>query len=377
MLGTTITDLDWLLALPVLTRRRWQDLGDAMLSRTIPSSHGPSKELRTSGSTGEPVRVWRTGLNGSIWAAHTMLDHEWHNRDFRGRLLAVRGDIHERVSSDGWGFPVAMMERSGPGLGLPITTDIGRLVEEIDGFNPNVLLTYPSMLAACLDAWRGRGGFPRGIRHIKTIGETVGDRLRTMAADTTGLDVEDCYSSNELGTIAITCDLGSYHVMVDSMILEVLDGNGDPCADGDVGRVVLTDLSNFATPIVRYDIGDWAMAGGECACGRTGPTLRRVMGRTRNLVVKPDGTRHWPLTGFAGFEDIALIRQYQLIQHAIGDIELRIVCATDIPADAQARLVDLVRRFLGHDFPIRISRQCDPFDLAPNGKHEEFICKVV
>lgn len=369
--------LDWLRDLPPITRRGWQDAGDGMFSTAVPSTHGQVQELSTSGSTGEPVRVKRTALCGTMWAAHAVLDHEWNHRDIRGRLMAVRGDIHQRQEGSDWGLPMAMLAETGRGLGLPITTDVSEILREIDEFDPNTLVIYPSMLRPCLEAWAGGRAKPTRIDHIKTIGETVSDELREMVDRVLHLRVEDTYSSNEVGTIAIGCEHGSYHAMVESVVVEVLDDKGAACQPGEIGRVVISDLVNFATPVIRYDIGDWAVAGDRCSCGRRSTPLGRIMGRTRNLVVRPDGQRHWPLTGFKGFADIAPIRQYQMIQHALDDVELRIDCAVELTIDQVDRLTKLVQRFLGHPFPLRITRQDGPFTLARNGKHEEFICRMV
>ena len=98
-----------------------------------------------------------------------------------------------------------------------------------------------------------------------------------------------------------------------------------PAASAMTGRVIVTDLLNFATPLVRYDIRDYAEVGGACPCGRGLPTLKRILGRERNLVIKPDGTRNWPLVGFHQFRDIAPIQQYQFIQHDLETIEVRLV----------------------------------------------------
>ena len=57
-----------------------------------------------------------------------------------------------------------------------------------------------------------RAARPRSLRHIKSIGETVSDDLRERVRQATGLPVEDLYSSQEMGTIAIQCPgNGLYH----------------------------------------------------------------------------------------------------------------------------------------------------------------------
>ena len=108
----------------------------------------------------------------------------------------------------------------------------------------------------------------------------------------------DTYSSQEVGVIAIECPQGDgYHAMSEGLVVEVLRDDGEPCAAGETGHVVVTDLTNFATPLIRYDLADLAEAAGPCACGRGLPRIRRILGRERNLLRLPDGRRFWPLVG--------------------------------------------------------------------------------
>ncbi|HSZ74758.1 MAG TPA: hypothetical protein VK779_08055, partial [Rhizomicrobium sp.] len=140
------------------------------------------------------------------------------------------------------------------------------------------------------------------------------------------------------------------------------------------GRVVLSDLHNFATPMIRYDIGDYAEVGGPCPCGRGLPTLKRVLGRERNLILMPDGTRHWPLVGFARFRDVAPIVQYQFIQQSREEIEVRLVAETPLSAEQEANLKSVIQEALGHPFALRFTYFEGQIPRAANGKFEEFVC---
>ena len=55
--------------------------------------------------------------------------------------------------------------------------------------------------------------------------------------------------------------------MAENLIVEIVDDKGAPCASGEIGRVIVTDLHNFATPLMRYDIGDYAEVAAPCLCG--------------------------------------------------------------------------------------------------------------
>ena len=83
------------------------------------------------------------------------------------------------------------------------------------------------------------------------------------------------YSCEEAGYIALQCPQAEhYHCQSESVLVEVLDDEGRPCTPGQVGKVVLTALHNFAMPLIRYENQDYAEVGPPCACGRGLPVKR-------------------------------------------------------------------------------------------------------
>ncbi|MDH5798589.1 MAG: hypothetical protein OEZ19_08485, partial [Paracoccaceae bacterium] len=199
------------------------------------------------------------------------------------------------------------------------------------------------------------------------------DRCRQLG----DIEIVDLYSSQEVGLVALQCpDSGLYHIQCESLIVEILDEAGRPCEPGDIGRIVITDLHNFATPLIRYDIRDYAEVGPPCPCGRGLPTLSRIMGRRRNMVVFPDGRKHWPMIGAYRFREVADIRQYQAIQHSTEDIEIRLVVEKTLDAVQEAQLTALAHQSLGHPFPLRFSYFDRELPKSRGGKFEEFISLV-
>ncbi len=187
----------------------------------------------------------------------------------------------------------------------------------------------------------------------------------------------DCYSSQEIGYLTLECpDAPLHHIMSEAVIVELLRDDGTPCGEGELGRVVVTDLHNFATPMIRYAIGDYAEAGPPCPCGRGLPTLKRIVGRERNLLRLADGRRHWPLVGGLNFRDVAPVSQYQVIQHSFEGVELRLVCERPLTAGEEADLIAMMLAALGHDFAIDLSYFEDRLPRGANGKFEEFICRI-
>ena len=156
----------------------------------------------------------------------------------------------------------------------------------------------------------------------------------------------------------------------------MLDEQGRACAEGEIGRVVVTDLHNFAAPVFRYDIGDYAEVGGRCSCGRTLPTWRRVLGRKRNLMMKADGSRFLPRAGFETFDEIAPIQQYQVIQHALDDIEFKLVSAEALSPAQEDALAATLRQALEFAGRIRVAQSRERLPDSRAGKYEDFICKL-
>jgi phenylacetate-CoA ligase len=361
-----------------LTRRDIQTAGETLYCREVPDGHMPLGESRTSGSTGEPVITRRTQVTQLIWHAMTMRYHFWHSRDFSAPMAAIRANIKETTRLSDWRAPASLLFDTGPSLGLSNAMDLQSIAEVLMDFKPHVLLAYPTSLAGLTGHCRAAGITLPSLKHIHTMGETLSQHVRDEATAYWGATVEDTYSSNELGYIALQCPVsGLYHAMAESHLVEVLDENGAPCREGEVGRVVVSDLHNFATPMLRYEIGDFAEVAGPCACGRgLNPTFKRIVGRERNLVLMPDGTRHWPHFGFRHFREITPISQYQFIQTGREEMEVRLVAERPVtPAEEDALRV-VINRGLGFAFRLQFTYWQGRLPPDASGKFEEFVCRV-
>lgn len=369
---------DRLRKLPLLTRRDVQANFANQHALALPEGYGPATHVSTSGSTGEPVTLWRTQVNLLHWLAQTLRWHLWDEADFSGRLAVVRALMPTSGVAENWGNPITLFADTGPLLRIDIEDDIGKQLDALIAFEPTSLIIYPSNLEAILVEMEVRGCQLPSLKRVRTLGETLSDDLRKRAKRQLGARVSDCYTSEEFGYVALQCPESElYHIMAESLIVEVLDEAGRACADGETGRLIITDLHNFATPMIRYETGDYAVAGPKaCACGRGLPTLRKVLGRTRNMITKPDGTRHWPLTGYKKYRDIAPIVQYQMVQHAVEAIEMRMVTERSLSGDEEAALHAHLRKTLGGGITVTFSYYEGRLPLNANGKFEEFMSLI-
>ncbi|MGH6945895.1 MAG: phenylacetate--CoA ligase family protein [Kiloniellales bacterium] len=369
-------------SLPLLTRRDIQATGEELFCDPSPREHGAVGSTQTSGSTGQPVTVRKTGLANLFWQAITLREHDWHCRDVTATIASIRAfdpgkaDPPDGLVADLWPGIVGKVYSSGRMGAMTLGTDISLQVDWLLRLDPAYLLTYPSNLRGLLEAFRAGGTTLPKLHEIRTIGETVSDELRRDCRNYFGAKVTDLYSSQEIGYLALQCpDSGLYHIQAEDVMLEVLDAEGRPCRPGEIGRVVATALHNFATPLIRYEIRDYAEVGPPCSCGRGLPTLRRVVGRQRNLLVMPSGERRWPLVGFKAYRDIAPIAQYQIVQKSLERIEVRLVAERPVTAEEEAKLGSLIQGFLGHPFALDFVYRPD-IPQGPGGKFEEFISEV-
>jgi phenylacetate-CoA ligase len=361
--------------LPLLTRRDLQEHYAALRSSRVPAEHGAAGEARTSGSTGAPVRFLRTPLCSAMWNAITLREHAWHGRDLGRKLAVIRQGV-ERTRAASWGPATAGVVGTGPAVMLPISESVNAQLDWLQTEGPAYLLTYPSNLAELARASLARSARLPGLVGVRTLGEALPDELRELCRQAWGAEVVDMYSAEEVGYIALQCPSHEhYHVQCEGIWLEVLDAHDEPCAPGEVGRVVVTSLHNFATPLVRYDIGDYAELGEPCACGRGLPVLRRILGRARNMLVTASGERYWPTFGMRKASAIAPIRQVQFVQKSYDSVEARVVAARALSVGEQDALRAIVLARLPKGFRVEIVA-CDRIARGASGKFEDFVSEV-
>ncbi|MGC4047007.1 MAG: hypothetical protein QM758_24695 [Armatimonas sp.] len=91
--------------------------------------------------------------------------------------------------------------------------------------------------------------------------------------------------------IAAECDQhNGLHITSDNIYVEIVRPDGTPCAPGEPGQIVLTDLHNYGMPFLRYKVGDTgSFKEGLCSCGRGLPLLNVVDGRVLDVIRTPSG----------------------------------------------------------------------------------------
>jgi len=366
--------------IPVLRRAQIQEAGSTLLSTKIPPDHGAPFDIRTSGSTGRPISVKGTAITSLMTRAANMRYHLWFKRDFSAKSAAIRmlkGAELDAAKADQpirWadGFP------SGPMVLRQITTPVGEQLDWLLSQDSAYLLTFPSNLESLIRLSQERQVRPASLREVATVGEALDEEVRKACETVWGVPLVDAYSAQEFGYIAVQCPDHRgrhYHVNAEMILVEIVNEEGAPVAPGDVGRLVLTDLHNFATPLIRYEIGDLAELGAPCGCGRGLPMVARVLGRTRNMLVLPSGEKICPRFTFESFLFSLPIKQFQVIQESRQNLVVRLVTERPLKSEEEARVKDSILVKAGHPFDIRID-YVPVIPRAASGKFEEFHSEV-
>ncbi|MGD0639698.1 MAG: hypothetical protein ABSC22_03030 [Roseiarcus sp.] len=348
--------------LPILSR---QDLREQV------ASEGPlltaSDRIRvfehsTSGSSGAPVRFFVSEMNANYNVMRSIAQYFLEGRDLtlnRTRLAYPR--TPEKV--------VLAVERSGSWLGI-----LGSFVN--GGMGKTVTSRRPEPKAL----WRELSRDPIGylaadpgdietlLQHVgpdafKAAGTAMlvvhaeqldaGVRARFSAV---GIPTRHSYSCEEVGPIGAECELhpGRYHVATSNVIVEVADDGDVRIAEGRVGKVLLTHLHSYATPFVRYDVGDLATLEHCCPCGHDGPTLSNVVGRSKGLLKHRNGKLSQFFVWAHEMTPIATFDEFRVRQTAEAKLTVEIGGRESLSAEETAAFVRLMKSRAGDDFAVEV-----------------------
>jgi phenylacetate-CoA ligase len=331
-----LRSLDEFRRLPLLTRTLYQTHAAELKAKTLPAGMSETGEAFTSGTNGVPIRVLKTNREGLWWGAFFLRDLEWCGMDPRGRLANIRlmAKSHDElprwlagVSFPYWTHFCHGLLETGPAFTMDIRQDPVRQLAWLRQVEPHYLCSLPSNLEFLAGLVQESGSPLPQLRAIQAVGESLSDDQQERIEAGFGVPVKNTYSSTEGGYSASPCPLGhGLHVHAENLFVEVLDEADQPCLPGQTGRLVMTPLHNFLTPLLRYDILDEVTLGtGPCRCGRGLPLWTRVDGRRQPLMHLPNGKRKSVIGIVLGARQVGGLHQFQIVQRAVDHMVLRIV----------------------------------------------------
>ena len=211
----------------------------------------------------------------------------------------------------------------------------------INSIHPTVCMCVPSFLMKLIAFAEENGIDYRScsLRKAICIGEalrqpdgnltTLGSRIHEKWPE---LELYSTYASTEMQAsfTECSCHCGN-HVPADLIIVEFLDDEGNPVAEGESGEVTITTLGVEGMPLVRFRTGDICIHyDSPCACGRNSTRLSSVIGR-KGQMIKFKGTTLYPPALFDILDNIPEVKSYvvEVYTNSLGTDQVQIKLASD------------------------------------------------
>ncbi len=322
-----IQNLDDLVTIPVTTKDDLQKNNEDFL---CVDRRNIVDYVTTSGTMGEPVTFAMTNNDLDRLAYNEYMSFSCAN--------ATQDDVFQLMVTLDKRFMAGMayflglrrlgagIIRSGPGLQE-------LQFESMKKFRPNGLITVPSFIPKLIEYAKKQGINYRelGVKKAVCIGEPI--RNNDFTLNTLGKKITDqwdiklysTYASTEMGTAFTECEAGcGGHHHPEMIIVEFLDENNQPVAEGQPGEVTITTLGVEAMPLLRFKTGDICHHHTEaCSCGRTTIRLGPVIGRKQQMI-KLKGTTLYPPAIYDVLNEISQIENYivEVYTNALGTDEI-------------------------------------------------------
>lgn len=325
------------------------------------AEHFPERKRctsRSSGSTGEPFSYYSSTLADSVNTAAKL--YTWYQAGYRlgERYMKIaNGARHGRLKR--------LQDKVNNCYYVPFYSmndeTLKDILDQIEHARPSIIRSYPIPLYLLAQFRNNNVGYSFCPRHIMTTGSTLPIAYRAEIEKAFGCDIIDSYSCEGTPNTYETVAHDGYTICGYYGIIEVLDESGCPITNG-IGRVVSTDLWNYAHPFLRYDTQDLV----EVMNGK----IKRIMGRECESLVVANGQRY-TVHNFVGFfqEDTRPTRHsveaYQVVKHCDGGITFRLVVNKEFNSDIESYIIDYWHKLLGASINVDI---VDEIPLMHNNK---------
>lgn len=294
---------------------------------------GMVRSKTTGGSTGAAVTIYKNNQAMAEELAATWRGYAWAG-------VAI-GDLQARF----WGVPLNKKSRLRAQLIDWVTNrirlsafsfsdaDIARYIEVLNKKKPRYFYGYVSMIKQFAEyVIAHQISLQFRLQAVITTSEVLSDADRALLQRAFGCKVYNEYGCGEIGTIAHECEHGKMHLTAENMVVEIVDTEGRVVPPGTPGEIVVTDLTNYSMPLIRYKMRDFGAIDPEpCACGRGLPVLKEVFGREYDILVNARGEKFHGEFFLYMIEDAKKmnlpVRGYQIEQTAVDKLVINIVAS--------------------------------------------------
>lgn len=323
--------------------------------------------LTTGGTTGQPLTLWRT--REELRAHYAAFWDRMRPGIRRGeRYAAFQGKEVVPASQAGppfWRDNRAANQRLYSMRHLS-PAKVGHYARDLAENAFAYYQGYANFMAVIAEYMADHGIVPATPpRAVFSTSDQLSAATRRLFETAWKTRVYDDYGQAECASLIGECAHGNRHEHLDYAYTEYL-----PVGEEDglqLAEMVCTGFLTRTMPLIRYRVGDHVLIapGERCPCGRPGPVIKAIRGRTSEFIVTPDGRRYPTVTHFV--DQLRNVRRSQVVQEREGEITVRVVA---LPAfgDADARhAADLFAERIGGGIRVRVEK-VDELERMPNGK---------
>jgi phenylacetate-CoA ligase len=371
----------YLAQLPILTKSIVNSHFEQLKSQDL--SRRRWRYERSGGSTGEPVRVIQDQACWDSQAGLEDLGLYWAGREVGEPMVSLWGS--ERDLQGNMGLKMTTLNW----LANITLLNAYRMTPEkmrayLDWLNvkrPRVIVAYAQAIYDLALFAENTGAAVTPQQAILTSASTLHPFMREKVESVFGCRVFDRYGCREVGSIACECPHHTgLHVFPWGNYVEIVDDEGQAVPPGTEGNILVTSLTNYAMPLVRYQIGDRGSLApeGSCLCGRSGQMIQRITGRLTDDFRTRAG-RLIPGIYFVHMIGVALntgtVKKFQVIQEDYERLRLILVKrdpGTNVDVPAIQAAFELV---MGAGLQMEVE-YVDEIPTSPSGKYRYTISRV-
>jgi phenylacetate-coenzyme A ligase PaaK-like adenylate-forming protein len=339
----------------------------------------------SSGSTGTAVKVYCCPQNGRYNELRSLAQYfieERYLNDNRTFIKPADGDQHLRSENivvehfDNWLGDLNSTFQSGKYKIIHFAKDEDALLEEILKDRVGYLACLGSHMDILLKKYpldlKDKLGIRMWLHHSDNQ-----EQKRIELLNKLEIPISSSYSSSEVGPIAVECykSPGNYHVAHSNVILEI-DNNSAISFNGEVlHKLLITHLHSYATPIIRYDVGDYATFKNTCPCGHDGITLSNIHGRSKFFIKKLNGELIPFRILSKPLSDIISFKEFFISQLDLNTIAIEISGALILSDEEKTNITKLIHDLSDNSFNVQI-KLVENIDWSKNPKRLPFISYV-
>lgn len=357
--------------LPLLTKSDLREAAADLRSDAFEESELLSK--RTGGSTGVPVRLHWDRRAEEAKAGIAMRHDDWAHFHVAAKKAALWGNVAPRTTL--WRKATGVLHERTIFLDTLEMDERSMLafVAAIRRTSTRLLFGHGHSIYHFARFLRDRHITDLRFDGIISTAEMLPPGERRVVEGVFGDIVFDRYGCEEVGLIASECERhDGLHVAAEGIYVEILDGT-----EREPGRVIVTDLVNRGTPLLRYEIGDLAtVRPGACSCGRGLPRIGGVTGRTSDVLYTPEGKA---ISGISLLDTVTIhipgFRQVQVVQEALDEITFNVVKDEGFGESSLRMLAEAVAKYFGASMKHRVAF-VDKVPLTGRGKFQFSVCKL-